>query len=181
MTKMVTTSRHAATVSAVMVANGEATCEKSEVASTEAPPSSSPKSSFNGDNCWSPAMRLLPAGDEFMQPPEEYVYTHNAHKSITQRKGKSNHDSRCLSTSSYYSIYVLLPCYIYSLSLPEFLSQWQHDWSAGCASVGQQGTHWLLRRSRCSGKAHVTHEYWPGPLHERQDSWHVLHCSVGGS
>lgn len=69
MTKMVTTSRQAATASAVMVANGEATCENSPLASTEAPPSSSPKSS--GDNCWSPAMRLLPAGDEFMQPPEE--------------------------------------------------------------------------------------------------------------
>lgn len=67
------------------------------------------------------------------------------------------------------------------LNSPVSLSQWQQEWSSDEAPFGQQGTHWLFKRSKCNGNAHATQEYWPGPLHERHDSWHVLHVCVIGS
>lgn len=69
-TKIVTTSKQAATARAVIVVNGETTCENIPLLSAEPPPIPSPKSSPNSAPI---AIRRLPAGDEFMQPPNKEI------------------------------------------------------------------------------------------------------------
>lgn len=101
-------------------------------------------------NCFSAAILRFPAGEEFMHSP-------------VSRKSdfKINNLQRIKAIS------------------PESLSHLQQLWSSGAASEVQQGTHWLFKRSKCSGNAQVTQEYCPGPLQERQESWQVLQVCVG--
>lgn len=67
MTNMVTTNKQAATAIDVIAVNAEPKCENTPVDSWLLPISAS---SATADICSAPfAMRRLPAGDEFMQPP----------------------------------------------------------------------------------------------------------------
>lgn len=67
---MVTISKQAATESAVMVVNGEATRENNPKDSSFSSTSPKPAAKSSLSCCSAPtAMRRFPAGDEFMQPP----------------------------------------------------------------------------------------------------------------
>lgn len=74
MTKMVTISRQAATAKAVIVVNGDTTCANTPPPVESRTPLPSPVASAPPNSSLPPnsapvAMRRLPAGDEFMQPP----------------------------------------------------------------------------------------------------------------
>lgn len=69
-TNMVTISKQAATVSAVIVVNGDATRENSPFGSAVSSNKPKPAARSSLSCCSAPtAMRRFPAGEELMQPP----------------------------------------------------------------------------------------------------------------
>lgn len=70
MTKIVTISKHAATATTVIVVNGELmTCVNTPDASVPSKLISSPNCDATTKRSAPIAIRRLPAGDEFIQPP----------------------------------------------------------------------------------------------------------------